>query len=145
MKKRQDLSQRKVVSASLEASFAEVVDLIQQARQHALQAVNTELIDLYWQIGEYISRQTRELQSGVKAWLSNWRATLLENILTSKDSLAVTCFGCASSTRYIEAIRKSHHWCDNCRGPIICSFFSRAKRSEERDVLLRLCLREALE
>src|SRR5262245_37950389 len=41
--------------ASLQASFAEVVELIQQARRHALQTVNTALIDLYWQIGEYIS------------------------------------------------------------------------------------------
>src|SRR5437868_2166180 len=42
---------------AVEASFAEVVDLIQQGRQRALQAVNTELIDLYWQVGEYISRK----------------------------------------------------------------------------------------
>ena len=40
-----------------ETSFAEVVDLIQQARQRALQAVNAELIDLYWQVGEYIGRK----------------------------------------------------------------------------------------
>jgi hypothetical protein len=44
-------------SATLEASFAEIVDLIQQARQRSLQAVNTELIDLYWQVGGYISRK----------------------------------------------------------------------------------------
>lgn len=42
---------------TLETSFAEVVALIQQARQNAFQAVNTELIDLYWQVGEYISRK----------------------------------------------------------------------------------------
>ena len=35
-------------------AFAEVVRLIHAARQHAVQAVNTELIDLYWQIGEYL-------------------------------------------------------------------------------------------
>jgi predicted nuclease of restriction endonuclease-like (RecB) superfamily len=33
------------------------VDLIQKARQRAFQAVNTELIDLYWRVGEYISRK----------------------------------------------------------------------------------------
>ncbi|MDB5731776.1 MAG: hypothetical protein JWQ03_1671 [Variovorax sp.] len=36
-------------------SFAEVVGLIEQARQRAYQAVNTELVGLYWQIGQYIS------------------------------------------------------------------------------------------
>ena len=38
----------------IEASFAEVVDLIEQARQRVYQAVNTELVGLYWQIGKYI-------------------------------------------------------------------------------------------
>ena len=42
-------------SAPLEAAFAEVVGLIEQARQRAYQAVNTELVGLYWQIGETIS------------------------------------------------------------------------------------------
>ncbi|CAN7224627.1 DUF1016 N-terminal domain-containing protein [Pseudorhodoferax sp. LjRoot39] len=39
----------------MEYAFAEVVRLIEQARQRAYQAVNTELVGLYWQIGEYIS------------------------------------------------------------------------------------------
>jgi hypothetical protein len=42
---------------ALYVAFAEVVDLIRRARQRAFQAVNTELIDLYWRIGEYISRK----------------------------------------------------------------------------------------
>jgi len=44
-------------AAALEASFSEVVGLIEQARQRAYQAVNTELVGLYWRIGEYISRK----------------------------------------------------------------------------------------
>jgi len=39
----------------IEASFAEVVGLIEQARRRAYQAVNTELVGLNWQIGQYIS------------------------------------------------------------------------------------------
>jgi len=42
-------------TASLETAFAEVVGMIERARQRAYQAVNTELVGLYWQIGEYIS------------------------------------------------------------------------------------------
>ncbi len=38
-----------------EETFAEVVSLIEAARNRAFQAVNTELVGLYWQIGEYIS------------------------------------------------------------------------------------------
>ena len=37
-----------------EAAFAEVVGLIQTARGRTLQAVNTEMIDLYWRIGDYL-------------------------------------------------------------------------------------------
>ena len=40
-----------------ESSFAEVVLLIQQSRQRAYQVVNSEMIDLYWRVGEYISRR----------------------------------------------------------------------------------------
>jgi predicted nuclease of restriction endonuclease-like (RecB) superfamily len=40
---------------SVESAFAEIVGLIEQARQRAYQAVNTELVGLYWRIGQYIS------------------------------------------------------------------------------------------
>ena len=40
---------------SIHASFAEVVGLVEQARARAYQAVNTELVRLYWEIGRYIS------------------------------------------------------------------------------------------
>jgi hypothetical protein len=46
-----------VVVATEEPSFAEVVDMIHAARGRALTAVNTTLIDLYWQVGEFISRR----------------------------------------------------------------------------------------
>ena len=42
-------------SEPIEAAFAEVVGLIEQARQRAYQAVNTELFGLYWEIGRCIS------------------------------------------------------------------------------------------
>ena len=40
-----------------EEEFLEVVQIIQKARCNALKNVNSELINLYWQIGEYISRK----------------------------------------------------------------------------------------
>ena len=39
----------------VEVAFAEVVGLIEQARQRAYQAVDSELVGLYWRIGQYIS------------------------------------------------------------------------------------------
>lgn len=43
--------------SSAEDAFAEIVNLIEQARQKAYHTVNTQLMDLYWQVGEYISRK----------------------------------------------------------------------------------------
>lgn len=37
------------------------------ARQQAIQAVNTRLIELYWQVGGYISRKLDWLNGGI-AW-----------------------------------------------------------------------------
>nr|WP_281722684.1 DUF1016 N-terminal domain-containing protein [Nitrosomonas nitrosa] len=37
--------------------FADIAQRIATARQRAVQAVNTTLIELYWQIGEHISRK----------------------------------------------------------------------------------------
>jgi predicted nuclease of restriction endonuclease-like (RecB) superfamily len=51
-----------------------VVLLIQQSRQRAYQAVNAELIDLYWRVGEYISRkiESAEWGDGVVAELARY-------------------------------------------------------------------------
>src|SRR5262249_6568271 len=40
-----------------QADFDEVLRLIDDARARALATVNTALIDLYWALGEYISRR----------------------------------------------------------------------------------------
>ena len=42
----------------MQKHFTEVIDLIKNARTKAFKAVNTELINLYWQIGKYISERT---------------------------------------------------------------------------------------
>ena len=44
--------------------FTEVVQLIAQARQRAVQAVNTTLIELYWQVGAIISRKIAAAEWG---------------------------------------------------------------------------------
>jgi predicted nuclease of restriction endonuclease-like (RecB) superfamily len=46
------------------ASFDEVLALIDAAKRRAYQAVNTELVGLYWQIGEYISRKLDSAEWG---------------------------------------------------------------------------------
>ena len=43
--------------AQVEGAFDEIVELIRAARQQAVRAVNTELIGLYWRIGDYLHRK----------------------------------------------------------------------------------------
>jgi predicted nuclease of restriction endonuclease-like (RecB) superfamily len=41
----------------MENRFTDIIQLIKQSRTNAIRAVNAELINLYWNIGEYISRK----------------------------------------------------------------------------------------
>ncbi|MCY7315503.1 MAG: DUF1016 N-terminal domain-containing protein [Rubrivivax sp.] len=57
-------SQSSVALVAVEASFTEIVGPIEQARLRAYQAVNTELVGLYRQIGEYISERLAAAEWG---------------------------------------------------------------------------------
>jgi len=59
-----------------EATFAEISKLISASRARALLSVNTVLIDLYWNIGEIISRKisAAEWDDGVVAQLAGYIA-----------------------------------------------------------------------
>lgn len=48
---------RELPGAPADAAFTEVLQFIQAAKRRAARAVNAELITLYWQVGEYISRK----------------------------------------------------------------------------------------
>lgn len=41
----------------MENPFSDIIQLIKQSRTNAVRAVNSELINLYWSIGEYISKK----------------------------------------------------------------------------------------
>jgi predicted nuclease of restriction endonuclease-like (RecB) superfamily len=56
---------RQAVSANRRA-FEEVLQLIQSARQRAYQAINFELVALYWQIGNYIHAKLESSEWGDK-------------------------------------------------------------------------------
>jgi hypothetical protein len=50
----------------LQDQFANIISLIRQSQGNAIRAVNTELINLYWQVGKYISRQVAAATGGEK-------------------------------------------------------------------------------
>ena len=48
----------------MESQFSDIVQLIRQARNNAIKAVNTELINLYWEIGAHISQKVEASEWG---------------------------------------------------------------------------------
>jgi len=50
--------------ATPQVDFNEITQLIVAARQRAVQAVNTSLIELYWQVGRTISRKIAQAEWG---------------------------------------------------------------------------------
>lgn len=64
------------------AAFGEVLQLIQSAKQRAYQAVNSELVALYWQVGEYISKKV-----GSEGWGKSTITSLSAFIYKSQPSI----------------------------------------------------------
>ena len=52
------------MSDLITAQFNKVLTQIQQAKQKAYQQINTALIELYWNVGQYISEQVKNNQWG---------------------------------------------------------------------------------
>jgi len=48
----------------MENRFTDIIQLIKKSRINAIRAVNAELINLYWNIGEYISRKIEQSEWG---------------------------------------------------------------------------------
>ena len=78
-------------SVTEEAGFAEIVGLIAAAQQRAFQAVNSTLIDLYWQVGEYISRKIEAAEWEME-WSRNWPSTSPGPSQANTALLPVTSF-----------------------------------------------------
>ena len=60
MKKKKEIVTSAVTQISMlpdESAFEEILQLINVAKQRAYRAVDAELVQLYWQVGEYISRK----------------------------------------------------------------------------------------
>ena len=47
----------KNITMSLKKQFSEVIQIIKKAQANAYKIVNIELINCYWQVGEYISKR----------------------------------------------------------------------------------------
>lgn len=124
-----------------ESEFSEILGLIASARQRAVQAVNTSLIDLYWQVGEVISRKI-----GAAEWGDGVVNQLAEHIARTQPGLrGFTRPNLFRMRQFYEAYRDDEKvsallrqlpWTHNL------IILSQSKRPEEREFYLRLAIRE---
>jgi len=128
-------------TVSNEPSFREVVSLIEEARGKAYQAVNTTLIDLYWEVGEYISRklETAAWGDGVVVQLAQYIAR------RHPDIKGFTRANLFRMRQFFETYRR-----DKKVAPLVrqlpwshnLMILGRCKRAEEREFYLRLAVQE---
>ncbi len=126
----------------VESSFAEVVVLIEQARQRAYQAVNSELVGLYWRIGEYISTKLAAAVwgEGVVDSLAQHLARTMpgQRGFTRRNLFRMRQLFEAYSTadKKVTALLTQLPWTHNL------IILTQSKRPEEREFYLRLAVQE---
>lgn len=123
------------------ADFGEILGLIAAARQRAYQAVNTALIDLYWQVGEYLSRKiaSAEWGEGVVPQLSRQIAITYPGLrgFTRSNLLRMRQFyETYRDDEIVAPLVRQLPWSHNL------VIFSQSKRPEEREFYVRLAARE---
>ena len=124
-----------------ERAFAEVVEMIRAARGRALVAVNTALVDLYWQVGEFISSRidtdgwgkgtVAALATHIQRRHSAMRGFSAQNLWRMRQFFAAY----ADQPKLSPLVRElpwTHH----------LIILGQSKRHEEREFYLRLAVRE---
>ncbi len=124
-----------------QSDFNEITQLIQAARHRAVQAVNTALIELYWQVGQFISRKIAQAE-----WGDGVVAQLAEHLARTQPGLrGFTSRNLFRMRQFYEAYRD-----DEKVSPLVTQLpwshnliiLSQSKRPEEREFYLRLAIRE---
>lgn len=121
--------------------FAEITRLIDSARQRAYQAVNTALIDLYWQVGAYLSGKIKaaEWGEGVVEQLAQHLARTQPGLkgFTRRNLFRMRQFYEAyPDPQLVTALLTQLPWTHNL------IILSRSKRPEEREFYLKMAAQE---
>lgn len=124
-----------------EPAFAEVVKLIHAARQRAYQVVNTEMVGLYWQVGQYISRKlaTTEWGEGVVTRLAQHLALTLPGLrgFTRRNLFRMRqLYDTYEADEKVSPLVTLLPWTHNL------IIISQSKRPEEREFYLRMAVQE---
>lgn len=125
----------------LQNQFIDILNLIKKSRFKALKAVNTELIDLYWNVGEYISQRLESEEWGLSVVdeLSNY---LLINEPTLKGFSNKNIWRMKQFYQQykdypnLSTLLREISWSHNL------AIFSRCKSIEEKEFYLRITKEE---
>lgn len=123
------------------ADFADIARLIAASRQQAVQAVNTLLIELYWQIGERISRRiaAAEWGDGVVDELARYLAQTQPGLrgFTRANLFRMRQFYEAyPDAQIVSALLRQLPWTHHL------IILGQSKRPEEREFYLRMAVQE---
>jgi predicted nuclease of restriction endonuclease-like (RecB) superfamily len=130
-----------VPGSTTDDRFNEVLALIQSAKQQAIQAVNTQLIELYWQVGAYISRKLEKAE-----WGDSVVSQLAEHLAQTQPGLrGFTRPNLFRMRQFYETYRG-----DEKVSPLVRQIswthnlviFSLGKLPEEREFYLRMAVQE---
>ncbi|WP_369989557.1 YhcG family protein [Pseudomonas xanthosomatis] len=131
-----------IADGAMSGRFDEVLGLIQGARQRAVQAVNTQLIELYWQVGAYISRKLEmaEWGDGVVGQLADHLAVVQPGLrgFTRRNLFRMRQFYEAyrDDEEKVSALLTQLPWTHNL------AILGQSKRPEEREFYLRKAIHE---
>jgi predicted nuclease of restriction endonuclease-like (RecB) superfamily len=135
------LRRRPPKSTADEAAFAEVVEMIQQARGHAFTAVNATVVGLYWRIGEYISRKldaaawgegvVDKLAQYIQRRQPNLRGYTRRNLFRMRQF-----YDAYRGQKKVSALLTQLPWTHHL------IILAQSRRPEEREFYLRLAARE---
>jgi len=131
----------KIPANTSDPRFDEVLALIHSARQQAVQAVNTRLIELYWQVGAYISRKLEKAEWGdaVISQLAEHLALTQPALrgFTSRNLFRMRQFyETYRGNEIVSALLTQLPWTHNL------TILSQSRRPEEREFYLRMAIQE---
>jgi predicted nuclease of restriction endonuclease-like (RecB) superfamily len=125
----------------MEHRFQDIIQFINQSRNKALKAVNSELINLYWNIGEYISKKLEiaewgesvvvELAKYIQQNEPNLKGFSDKNLWRMKQF-----FETYKDYPKLSTLLRELSWSNNL------TIFTRCKTIEEREFYLRLSKQE---
>ena len=125
----------------IEKQFDEIIQLIYFAREKAMLSVNKELIELYWNVGKYISEKVNQSEWGksVVKNLSDYIYSKLPDIkgFSSQNLWRMRQFyETYSKNEKLSALLRELSWTNNLL------IFSKATTDEEREFYIKLAIRE---